>query len=160
MVQEAAALVWLIFTAPCFNAALDDSGYNTCETGSQPLTDLKEVRVYRQLITGGPSVLYTTKDLTGRECQIDSVQVDPGPGAHFYVITADTTGNQSCASNRVYVGTITGVEVPVVDRIVRTTYYDVSGRKVTTPLRRYRVYWSVTEYASGRKVKRKVVLME
>lgn len=157
MVSESVTLMWLFFTAPCFNAVLSDSGAIICNAQGDSLRDLGSIYVYRQLITGGPSVLHQSKSLRSKECQPESIEVDASSGAHFYALFSDLDGNLSCPSNRIYVGPITGVEDPVMpDRVVRTTYYDVRGRRVRQ-LTTQGIYWRVTDYASGRREKKRIV---
>lgn len=133
LVTPASAMVTLQWTNPSFNNAVDDSGSQYCGAEGDSLHDLLRIRIYRQLITGGPARVVDSLDVRGREGLGDSMRVDEVSGAWFYGTFVDTTGrNESCPTNRVYRGPITSVPVaPVAQaRPERIRWFDVRGRLV------------------------------
>ena len=100
-------------------------------------------------------------DATHREGAPDSFAVLPDQGWHFYSTVTDTAGNESCASNIVYVpGTVTGVEPgPGGDPVVSVTLYDVQGRRVRQPSASG-VYYRVLRHRSGLVSRKRVVVVK
>jgi len=143
---------WLHWINPKYNAAVDDSGNAYCAVDvTNPLRDLAIVRVFGQSITGGPARLFTTVSVRGHEGSEDSVQVDPGPGAHFWLTTVDLAGNQCCVSPQVYIGPITAVPVEAApaERLTSYRVFDARGRLVQRPVAAGVYFWE-RRYSSGR----------
>lgn len=170
MVATAVALVTILFTLPESTAfALSDSSDVLCDRAGRPLHDLYTARLYRSLVTGGGYRLLQEHDARGREGQPDSFVVDPGPGAHYYVIgtvlkpeteTEVARILEGCVSNVVYIpGTVTGVETQAApDEVVERRTFDIHGRLVRE-IRVSGIYFEKAFYRSGRvQVKRKVYL--
>jgi len=152
-----AQAAWLHWTNPKYNSFVDDSGNVACVLDMMnPLRDLSSVRVYAQFITGGPARLLDTLSVRGREGLEDSIRVDPGPGAHFWLTAVDLKGNECCVSPQVYVGPITGVLVEAqVERVTSYRVFDVRGR-LTRP-RAAGIYFWERRYSSGRVQTGKIV---
>jgi hypothetical protein len=142
---------WLHWTNPKFNSAVDESGYVQCAVDvMSPLRDLATIRVYGVSIRGGLSRIYTTKSVRGREGLEDSVLVDPGPGAHFWLTSVDAAGNECCVSPQVYIGPITAVPVgaAAVEGVTSYRVFDARGRLVR-PMAAGIYFWE-RRYSSGR----------
>jgi len=131
-------LAWLLFTVPGTNQArwTAPDPFNPESTvtfvecsGGDSTRDVDSIRVYRWSVTGGIAQRVAGKSVRGREWLPDSVQVDEGPGAHFWVAAVDTAGNESCASPVVYVGPVTAAEVlpEKTDPIVFVRVFTVRG---------------------------------
>lgn len=160
MTHGAAALVVkLLFTLPSTNAMYVDSTAYYCQGGA-PLEDLSEVRIYGWPASGGPARVVARQDVRGRQGAPDTVSVEPWPaGGHYWVAAVDVTGNEGCVSDVVYSGPVTAVEDIPVDTIVETLVFDVHGRRIRAPSASG-VYWTVTRWASGRVVKKKLVVLK
>jgi hypothetical protein len=117
---------------------------------THPLRDLATIRVYGVPITGGTSRIYATKSVKGREGLEDSIQVDPGPGAHFWLTSVDATGNECCVSAQVYIGPITAVpvEAATAERVTSYRVFDARGRLVH-PVAAGIYFWE-RRYSTGR----------
>lgn len=158
MTAAAALLVPLIFTVPATNqlrVGVGDTAYVYC-AGGDSTKDVAWIRVYRLPISGGIWRLTDSLYVRGREGLEDTVWVDPGAGAHFYVAAVDTVGNQGCASeNTVYYGPVTGVgtESRGPPQGLDTQYFDVQGRFVRRPTASGIYFWYAKD-EKGRVVRR------
>lgn len=152
-------------TLPSTLAALDynpetDTWSPGCGTGNEPLTDLATHRLWWWPIGGGelPRVI-REHDVRGMEGVVDTFVVDEAvtPG-HYYTTVTRAGGRESCPSNTAYVGPITSVDVSVgaSDSVVSRRLFDVRGRVAHG--RAGGVYFEATEWASGRRTVRKVVV--
>jgi len=161
-----AAPVKLVYTLPTTNVGLGfdpDTGDSTidCSLVGGPLTDLKYSYLYGVSADGGNplGLLILTHNVSGKAGLPDTFEVGDTFGWHYWVQTADSSGNKSCASNVVYVGPITGVtpgENP--DAVVETMIFDVRGRRVT-PLASG-IYFKRTKFKSGKEITRKFVFLK
>jgi hypothetical protein len=147
----ASPAAWLHWTNPKYNSAVDDSGYVMCAVdASNPLRDLATIRVYGVSIAGGSARIFATLSVRGREGLEDSVEVDPGPGAHLWLTSVDAAGNECCVSQQVYIGPITSVPAgeAVAERVTSYRVFDVRGRLVR-PVAAGVYFWE-RRYSSGR----------
>lgn len=149
---------WLHWTNPKYNSAVDDSGNPMCALDtSNPLRDLATIRVYGVSIRGGPSRVFASLSVRGREGLGDSIQVDPGPGAHLWLTAVDVSGNECCVSQQVYIGPITAVPVEAApaERVTSYRVFDARGRLVH-PVAAGVYFWE-RRYSSGRVESGKMV---
>lgn len=135
----------------------------TCDSAGDTLRDLAAVRIYGWPTTpGGLARLLQTKNEAGRECLPDTTTVDTqGVGWHFWITSIDFKGNESCSSNRVYIGPITGIPVGdlvVDDPPIDVKFFNIHGQLICCPSASG-IYFTKTTYRSGRtSVKRMVML--
>lgn len=127
----------LIYTIPDHNAVVVDTTLFDC-AGGPPTRDIDSLFVVGIPSTGGGERRVFAKSVRGREGQSDSCSLTLAGwrGGHFFVLVADTARNVSCASNRVWYGSTTGVggDPPglVLDHVAEV-YFDVQGRRVDHP---------------------------
>lgn len=159
MLASAVGAALLIFTVPSTNAYVEGDSIFYCEGGA-PTQDLAWVRFIRQDVIGGQPYVFDSLDVHGMESQSDTFAVDPGPGAHFYTVAVDDSGNPSCWSAGVYIpGYVTGVDPgPIWRKPVSVRLFDIQGRQATGYLPSG-VYWRVEEYTDKEKRITKVVVL-
>lgn len=146
----------LTYTVPSHNSfrmvipeeerdSFGDSIAFDCGREGEPTSDVAWVTLWWQRVTGGPFEVHHLKSVLGREGQVDTFLVDPGPGAHFAVTVSDTAGNHCSFSNVVYIpGTVTGVAtIPIESITVR--HYDIQGRLVKGPPKAVGIYFFKAE---------------
>lgn len=161
---------WLYWTNPCTNALQvrtvdqetgDSIQVNDCSQVGAQLRDLDHVDFYGWPTTGGLARLIARVGERGRECLADSIPFQTnGEGWHFFAIPYDTAGNGECRSAVVYLGPVTGVPIGdgvVEDKVRCVRLFNVRGQLAKCGLASG-VYFEQTEYASGRKQTRKIVL--
>lgn len=170
-VATAGILATLLFTVPATNQLryLAPDPFNADSltlhvecAGGDSTRDLDSVRVYRWSISGGLAVHAASVYVRGLEGRPDSVQVDAGPGAHFFVVAVDTAGNVSCASDVVYIGPVTGVDAQpdAADPVVRIQFFTVTGQLARHGPQASGVYFVKETHRSGAVSRRRVVLLK
>lgn len=151
-------VVLLSLTLPATSANPADSIQGACAVG-QPTSDIKWLNLYGASTSGGAFRFLERYDVDGLEGQPFSlVSRQAGwKGGNFYVTVSDTAGNESCATQTIFVGSITGVEpIPEIPREER--WFDVHGRRVRHPTSRG-VYWFQERVAGvWSKPKKRVIL--
>lgn len=155
MIWATASLVVLEFTTPDSGQFWQGDTIADCRGGGPVSVD--SILVMVQPVTGGPHFLHHVHPaaLPGSP---DTVQLDPGPGCHVYVLAKNQYG-VSCASNSVYVpGTVTSVPTGGIDQLISSNVFDIRGRLVRGPPASG-IYFRRDTYRSGRIVVRKVALL-
>ncbi len=174
----AGVLTWILFTVPATNQARwtapdpanPDSTITFVEcSGGDSTRDLDSIRVYRWSVTGGLAQLVGGKSVRGLEGRTDSIQVDEGAGAHFWITAVDTASNESCSSPVLYLGPITAaplrpdLEDPIDWIRVFTVQGELAGRlrPGDRPGRGLAsgVYYLQETHRSGRVTRSRVVIV-
>jgi len=142
----------IILTVPSSNAYVAGDSVYEC-SGGGPTADLAWIRYSRQDVTGGPRYDFDSLYVRGMEGLEVSLDVESGPGAHFYAQPVDTAGGAGCLSPPLYLpGYITAVGDPGPRwrNPVSVRLYDVQGRLAEGHLASG-VYRKVEIYADGRR---------
>jgi hypothetical protein len=106
-------------------------------TPADPIFDLDSLVVYGYPISGGGFRRVHAKSVRGREGRVDSTTLRlPGwQGGRFYATTKRIgIPRESCPSDQLYKGTVTGVELPDgIRRVVVEEWFDAHGRRLQGP---------------------------
>lgn len=171
MDPAAAVIAVLLFTLPAQQQAIfvnaeGDSEIVCDATDGPPLRELRSARLYWEPVTGGGFRFHHEHDVTGREGQADTMQVERGPGGHAFVTTFNPRGESCVSTAIVYVpgSQVTGVPVDgSPDELLDARYFNVRGEYVGEYLDDSLpsgVYLEQRVYAGGRVVTRKHVVVK
>jgi hypothetical protein len=137
--STAADTTWL---PPSERDSPADSILVSCSEPGEPIADLDSLFLYGHPANGGERrrvAGYSVRTLEGRSYDIGPLSL-PWMGGHFDVTTKRLGSKESCPGNRVYVGTVTGVEPEPVVVKRDEPIYDVHGRRVAK-VKASGVYW-------------------
>lgn len=154
----------LKWTNPCFNSAVDDSGYSYCGDSPDSLHDLGWIEVWGQPSWGGGWRKLTEVSGLAKECVEDSVSVDRvynWASWHYYLIPRDLVGNRNtCSPTIIFVqgSQVTGVDDESSADVSRIVFFDVQGRR--TNAYASGIYWKRIWYRDGRVVTKKVLVLK
>jgi len=98
------------------------------------------------------------KDVEFRAGQADTLIINEAGNYHLRAV--NTSGQESCGGNIVYIGSTTDVPISSPPLYVKNTrYYDVRGRLVRNPDHAARgIYMRVQLWNNGQETKKKVYL--